>query len=412
MADVGFGQPFGHLHRARVAEAARAQRDLLGGRERLEAPVIEQVSLGIVEVHRHRAAARVGRQRTVEANHVAAVAVLQGGELAQQPSSKAADAGLNQLEADRCEMLQPDLDRRNAEVVQRPVLEPRLARGQDVRARLHGREVDGAAGEPGAVQRRQHLVSYQKTTHACRITEHLVERDADKVRLHLGQIEPVGGNEGGRIEQHVPSARVRVIDELERMLHAAEIRLRGIREESRAGRGRRQHRVEAIDVDPQLRHADRDVLDGSPLGARELADAVHRVVVVDRQQELRTGAERVGLPHVLQRAGRIRREHRRVVVWRRVEPREHRVARLLDELGHPKRRGAGGVRIAEDVLVQDRRVSQDLRLGVKAAAGIVEIRLPLVVQPPVLLDAQRVDGVSGGVLGEVGEELFVLVDHG
>ena len=55
---------------------------------------------------------------------------------------------------------------------------------------------------------------------------------------------------------------------------------------------------------------------------------------------------------------------------------EHGRARLLDELGHRRRRRVLRVRVAEDVAPQQFDVLGQLRLGVEAAAGVVEIDLP------------------------------------
>ena len=71
------------------------------------------------------------------------------------------------------------------------------------------------------------------------------------------------------------------------------------------------------------------------------------------------------------------------------------------------------MRIAEDVFVELRRVLHHLRFRVQAAAGVVEIDVMLVVQPPVFANAERVELVGTGVLGAGGEELLVGVDdHG
>ena len=53
-----------------------------------------------------------------------------------------------------------------------------------------------------------------------------------------------------------------------------------------------------------------------------------------------------------------------------------------------------------------------LRLGMQAAAGVIEIDLVLVVEPPVVTDAQRIERVRGGVLGKFAEELLVRFGHG
>src|SRR5712691_8024326 len=117
-SDVGFRDPLRRLPRARVAEAARTQRDPLRAGHLFDPPVIEQVPFGIVEVHRNRAAARFGRDRPVDARHVMAIAVLQVHQTLQQPGGQTADTRTDHVHPDRPQVTQPDVDRRNREVVQ------------------------------------------------------------------------------------------------------------------------------------------------------------------------------------------------------------------------------------------------------------------------------------------------------
>ena len=95
------------------------------------------------------------------------------------------------------------------------------------------------------------------------------------------------------------------------MLDAGEVRLRREGEQVAAPPGRRVASTVdiAASVDAQLgqrRPARRR--SRRRFGAGELADAVDRVVVVERQRERATRLERVRLTDELQRAGRVRRE--------------------------------------------------------------------------------------------------------
>ena len=102
---------------------------------------------------------RVLRRRgPVDADHGAAIAVLQRQQLFQHPARQAADTFGDHLHADGLQMAQPDFDRRDGQVIQRAVFESGLARGEHVRLALHGGKVDGAAGEPRPPQFRQRQV--------------------------------------------------------------------------------------------------------------------------------------------------------------------------------------------------------------------------------------------------------------
>jgi hypothetical protein len=47
----------------------------------------------------------------------------------------------------------------------------------------------------------------------------------------LGEVEPVGRNVGGGVEQHVPTLGVRSLDPVEWVLDAGEVRLGGVGEQ-------------------------------------------------------------------------------------------------------------------------------------------------------------------------------------
>jgi hypothetical protein len=97
------------------------------------------------------------------------------------------------------------------------------------------------------------------------------------------------------------------------MLHAGEVRLGGKHEQVvGAGIALAQQPVQLLAIEPQVRHGQRRVVDGRAARARELADAVHRVVVVYGEQQAAAGRERERFADVLQRAGAVRREDGRV----------------------------------------------------------------------------------------------------
>ena len=94
-----------------------------------------------------------------------------------------------------------------------------------------GREIHRAAREPRTPELAKRAVPHQQTTHARGIAEHLVEGHADEFRADALQVETIGRNKRGGIEQHIPPVSLRVLHELEGMLDPGEIGLRGKRKE-------------------------------------------------------------------------------------------------------------------------------------------------------------------------------------
>jgi len=110
------------------------------------------------------------------------------------------------------------------------------------------------------------------------------------------QVERARRHVRGGVEEHVPPVCVRLLDPLEWMLHTREVRLRRIREQvvvvaDRVGEISREHAL----VDTQIGRDAGYVRGVGAARARELTDAVDRVVIVEREQEAVTRAERICL---------------------------------------------------------------------------------------------------------------------
>jgi hypothetical protein len=100
------------------------------------------------------------------------------------------------------------------------------------------------------------------------------------------EVQPVGRHKRRGVEQHVPAAQARFVDPVERVLHASEVRLRGIGEQLLAERARVEHAIQAGDVQAEVRVAERCIVDRGTGAACEFAHAVDRVVVIRGQEEL------------------------------------------------------------------------------------------------------------------------------
>ena len=132
---------------------------------------------------------------------------------------------------------------------------------------------------------------------AGRVAEHLVEGDRDEVGLPGREVEPTRRHERGAVEQHVPAPLLRRRDPLERVLDAGEVRLRGIGEQVVAAPGRRRRGSARAPRRRRAGRAPRAARTRSrALGARELADAVDRVVVVDVARKRPSGANGYASP--------------------------------------------------------------------------------------------------------------------
>ncbi len=152
-------------------------------------------------------------------------------ECLEQPAGEALHARVNEIDADRADVAQPALHGRQVQVVDGAVLERGGVGREIVRVRLHRGDLNRPSRKPRPAQLREHRLAHEQAADPGRVAEHLVEGERDEVRPASRQVEPVCGNERRGVEDHVPSGGMRFVDDLHRVLHAAEIRLRGVGEE-------------------------------------------------------------------------------------------------------------------------------------------------------------------------------------
>ena len=245
-------------------------------RDAVDVALVDDGAVGTEEVEGDRRAAPVPVGRSVDGRGRRAVRVAERAERPEQVRSERLDARVHRLDPDPFEVAQPDLHRRQVEEVDGAVLEVRRSRSILVVVALHERGDDRAAGEPRPLELVQRLAARQQRSDPCRPAEQLVERDRHEVRMPARQVEPVGRREGGRVDEHVPAVVVRVVDPVERVVDAREVRLR--REGEQVVVRAAQFGEVAVEqgvVDAELRSGARHVGRLGAAGARELAYAVH-----------------------------------------------------------------------------------------------------------------------------------------
>ena len=184
------------------------------------------------------------------------------------------------------------------------------------------------------MQPREGFSANDKRADAGRVAEHLVEGQRHEVRLDRRQVESVGRCERGAVHEHVPTSLVGLVDPRKRVVHAAEVGLGGKCEETRLlCVDPREFLADHRAVQAQVGIAHGQVCDRRAGRARELTDAVDRVVVVVGQQEAAAFMERVGLPDELERPTRVGREDDVVLGRIRREEHQDRCSRPFDRFG-------------------------------------------------------------------------------
>ena len=184
------------------------------------------------------------------------------------------------------------------------------------------------------------------------------------------------------------------------MLHAGEIRLRRIREEMVSGRRNAielAHQV--VLVQPHFGQDDRNVGRRRATRAGELANAVHRIVVVEGKQEPSAGREGIRLADQFQCLTGIGGKDHGPLAGIGVEELQHPLPGTGDIGRGARRTGVHRVRVAEQMVAEEREMAIELRPAVQTRGRIVQIRAPGVVQQRVFAGTQRVERPRGFVRG-------------
>jgi hypothetical protein len=157
---------------------------------------------------------------------------------------------------------------------------------------------------------------------------------------------------------------MRVFDEVERVLDAREIGLRGEREEvPTAGLYALEQHVQTVAVDSEVGHRQRGVVDLGAFRRRELADAVDGVVVIDGEEVAAARREGITLADVLERAAGVQGEDRRVLADG-VEETQDRLPGPFDQRCRRHRTEARRMGVAEHAGLEQRLMGANLRIGV------------------------------------------------
>jgi hypothetical protein len=130
---------------------------------------------------------------------------------------------VDRLEPDPLEVAQADLDRGQVEEVEGAVLEVGGTRRRLVPLALDEGGDDRAAREPGSLELGERVAAGEQAADAGRPAEHLVEGEGDEIGMPAEEVEPAGGDVGGRVEQDVPAVVMGLLDPGERVLDAGEV---------------------------------------------------------------------------------------------------------------------------------------------------------------------------------------------
>ena len=227
--------------------------------------------------------------------------------------------------------------------------------------------------------------------------------------MHLAQVQAVGGDECGRVEDDVVSQLVGQLDGAEGVLHPREIGLGGHSEQV----GLRL--IPVLEIGTQVRTAEAvriqgDVGDVRALAPGELADALHRVVIISHQAEVAARLERITLPDQLQCSAGIGGENDRVLIGIGPEIAQYILSGLLHEMGRGQGGGVLGVGIAQHRVAEKGRVLPHQPIGIEPPARVVEIHMPLLVQSAILPLTQLAQREKAVALGKASSEIRERID--
>ncbi len=236
------------------------------------------------------------------------------------PGREGAHPDVDGLHSHGVEKVQPDLHGREARVVEGSVLETLGAGRESVALREHRSPGDGSPGEPRAVQLLQGRAACQECPHARWVSEHLVEREGDVVRVPPPQVEAIRGHISGGVQEHVPLQLLGLGDPFQWMLDAGEVGLGRIGEKLPPGLAApAKELAQGVLRHPHVRGLHGYVAGDGLSDPVEGPDPDNGVVVVEGEQETIPGLEGVGLAHQLQGTAGVGSEDQYVLLRIRVE---------------------------------------------------------------------------------------------
>src|SRR5262249_3366731 len=158
---------------------------------------------GIEQVERHRSAAVLGGGRAVQPDHRVAVAVVEPGQPGQHPAGEVGDPAVDQVEAGPVDPGDAELDVRDVQEVQRAGRQRALVRCRGVPVTGDADDLDRAAGEPRPVQPGQRVPADDQAADTGRVAEYLVPADGDEIRPYQAEIQGVGRNVRGGVQEYL-----------------------------------------------------------------------------------------------------------------------------------------------------------------------------------------------------------------
>src|ERR1039458_9997757 len=166
-----------------------------------------------------------------------------------------------------------------------------------------------------------------------------------------------------------------------------------------------KQRFQPLPIQAQQWRHERRVVDLRSFCPGEFADSVHRVMVVEGEQQAAFRCKRKGLSDKFESSGGVGRKDQYVLIGAGVEVTQDRPAGALEVAGHRRGGWVVGVWIAKDGGGQQRQGLFKLGLGTQRTASVIEVYLAELVQTAVFGGAQSIQrggsGVSGIAPGEV-----------
>lgn len=138
--------------RARIAEAARAERDVVGVGSPLDHPLINERATRVQEIEGNRPSAHLYVMWAIDLYYWLPIAMMQRQERIEQPFGQAHDPLVDRLHAKVQEMVEADLHRWETEIVDRSIFKCPLIFEQNMSLALHIGSPDRSTCKPGALQ--------------------------------------------------------------------------------------------------------------------------------------------------------------------------------------------------------------------------------------------------------------------
>lgn len=226
-------KPHGLLCAPRVTEATHSYRNVLLRRFLFNKPSVDPFPCILQHVERNLASPHGGVLWATYSESSSTSRSLYSKHPAKQQSRDRLYLALDVVHADSGHEVQAEFNCWDPTKVDFPIFKCRVVSGKHMQFLLYRRLLHCPTSKPWLTKHFLTFLADYKRTETSRVSEQLVERDGDEMRLYFRKIQLIGRGVCHGVEEHVLSMTDCFVYQAQCVFHSGEVRLRPKRKQTR-----------------------------------------------------------------------------------------------------------------------------------------------------------------------------------